>query len=124
MVTAGDERRHHAVVHVVVEGDKRARVPAGDWCRCRPVRVVLLVRRDGTRSVITVAASAVAAGRRRREETQIRRADDTRHTADRPNVCIRKQLANCENGKIYIMSTIHIKDWQDKQNKTIKVQYL
>ena len=65
LVTAGDQRRHHAVVHVVVEGDKRARVPAGDRGR-RPVRVVLLVGRDGTRSVVAVAPSSIAPSGRRR----------------------------------------------------------
>lgn len=41
---AGDQRRHHAVVHVVVEGDERAGVPARDGHGLRrPAAVLLLV---------------------------------------------------------------------------------
>ena len=73
LTVAGDQRRHHAVVHVVVECDEGARVPARHWRRAR------VGRRPRRRH-------------RRREQAQIGRTDHPGHAADRPDVGVCKQL--------------------------------
>ena len=78
LVVASDERRHHGVVHVIVQGDEGARVPA----------------RHGNRRIrARIGRRARRRRHRRREQTQIGRADHARpHPAHRPNVRVREQL--------------------------------